>query len=303
MRTGRNASAQAVTAGNPVGAIVGTIRPKQWGKNLLVFAAPATGGVLLEPRPALDALLAFVSFCLVAGGTYIVNDVVDREDDRAHPTKSLRPIAAGRLGVSVAIPVSAAMLIGGIAVGLLARPALGAIVAGYVVLTIAYTFVLRDIVLIDLAAIAGGFLLRAIAGGVATDVELSSWFLMVASFGSLFMAAGKRHSEYRDLGHVRGEHRRTLSRYTESYLRYIQYSSSTVAIAAYALWAFEGEAGAGGTIWSGLSIIPFVLGILRYGLLLDSGQGATPEELVLSDRGLLALGIAWAALVAIGVYA
>src|SRR5918992_251263 len=116
------------------------------------------------------------------------------------------------------------------------------------------------------------------------------------------MAAGKRHSEFRDLGHARGDHRQTLSNYIESYLRYIQYSFSTVAIAAYALWAFEGEAGAGGTIWSGLSIIPFVLGVLRYGLLLDSGRGATPEDLVLSDPGLLLAGTAWAAFVALGVY-
>jgi decaprenyl-phosphate phosphoribosyltransferase len=302
VRTGPKDNSATPVDRNLFGALVGTIRPKQWGKNLLVFAAPATGGVLLEPGPTVDAVLAFASFCLVAGGTYIVNDLVDRDDDRAHPTKRQRPIAAGRLGASLAIPVAAAMLSGGIGVGLLVRPALAAIVAGYVVLTIAYTFILRDVVLIDLAAIAGGFLLRAIAGGVATDVALSSWFLMVASFGSLFMAAGKRHSEYRDLGHVRGDHRRTLSRYTESYLRYIQYSSSTVAIAAYALWAFEGEAGAGGTIWSGLSIIPFVLGVLRYGLLLDSGQGGTPEDLVLSDPGLLVLGIAWAGLVAFGVY-
>lgn len=283
-------------------ALIKSLRPKQWGKNLLVFAAPATGGVLLEPGPARAATLAFVAFCLAAGGTYIVNDFADREDDRAHPAKRRRPIASGELSARTGLPAAIVMLAAGIAVAFTVRPALAGIVAGYIAMTIAYTFVLRDLVLIDLATIAGGFLLRAIAGGVATDIELSSWFLMVASFGSLFIAAGKRQSEFRELGHYRGDHRRTLSRYTESYLRYIQYSSSTVTIAAYALWAFEGETGAGGTIWSSLSVIPFVLAILRYGLLLDSGQGATPEDVVLSDIALLTLGAMWIGLVALGVY-
>jgi decaprenyl-phosphate phosphoribosyltransferase len=177
---------------------------------------------------------------------------------------------------------------------------LGLVMAGYVGLTLAYTFVLRDIVLLDLAAIACGFLLRAIAGGVATGVALSSWFLMVASFGSLFIAAGKRHAEYTHLGHERGSHRQTLEEYSEPFLRYIQYSASTVAIAAYGLWAFEGEAG--GNVWSELSIVPFVLGILRYTLLLETGRGATPEDLVLNDPPLLLMGLGWVLMVAAGVY-
>jgi decaprenyl-phosphate phosphoribosyltransferase len=277
-----------------------SMRPRQWGKNLLVFVAPATGGVLGEPDMAVRALLAFVSFCFAAAGTYLINDVADRADDRAHPRKRLRPIAAGNLPVGTAIAAAAVALIAALVLAALVRPALAGVVATYVVLTIAYTFLLRDFALIDVGSIAGGFLLRAVAGGVATNVELSSWFLMVAGFGSLFMATGKRHAEYLDLGNLRGDHRRALTRYTESYLRYVQYSSSTVAITAYALWAFEGEAG--GSVWSGLSVIPFVLAILRYGMLLDVGRGATPEDLVLSDPPLLVLGAAWGFLVVLGVY-
>lgn len=277
-----------------------SMRPKQWGKNLLVFAAPATGGVLGEPDLAVSATLAFVSFCFAAAGTYLINDVADRTDDRAHPSKRLRPIAAGDLPVRTAIVAAAVALSAALVLAASVRPALATVVASYVALTLAYTFLLRDFALIDVGSIAGGFLLRAVAGGVATNVELSSWFLMVAGFGSLFMATGKRHAEYLDLGQLRGDHRHTLTRYTESYLRYVQYSSSTVAITAYALWAFEGEAG--GSIWSGLSVIPFVLGIFRYGMLLDRGIGATPEDLVLSDPPLLVLGAAWGLLVALGVY-
>jgi decaprenyl-phosphate phosphoribosyltransferase len=277
-----------------------SLRPKQWGKNLLVFAAPATGGVLGEPDMAARALLAFVSFSLAAAGTYLINDVADRSDDRAHPSKRFRPIAAGDLPVRTAWVAATVAIVAALFLAAAVRPALAAVVGAYVALTVAYTFVLRDFALIDVGSIAGGFLLRAVAGGVATDVELSSWFLMVAGFGSLFMATGKRHAEYLDLGRLRGESRRTLTRYTESYLRYVQYSSSTVAITAYALWAFEGEAG--GSLWSGLSVIPFVLGIFRYGMLLDRGSGATPEDLVLSDPPLLVLGAAWGLLVTLGVY-
>jgi decaprenyl-phosphate phosphoribosyltransferase len=142
---------------------------------------------------------------------------------------------------------------------------------------LAYTFFLRRIALLDLAAIAGGFLLRAVAGGVATGVSLSNWFLIVASFGSLFLAAGKRHAEYVQLGAERANHRATLGEYSESFLRYIQYSSSTIAIAGYTLWAFEGAAG--GTVWSGVSIIPFVLASFVTVCSLSRDEGRHPRML------------------------
>ena len=282
-------------------AILSTARPRQWAKNVLVFGAPATGGVLLETAPLLSALAAFFAFCLVASGVYFINDVVDVSADLRHPTKRLRPVAAGLLSRRLAVAIGSTLIAVGLVVGLAGGGAsLLGVLAGYVALFFAYTFVLRDIALLDLAAIAGGFLLRAVAGGVATEVPLSMWFLMVAGFGSLFLAAGKRHAEYVQLGEERGNHRRSLSEYSEVYLRYIQYSSSTVAMAAYSLWAFEGAAG--GSLWSGLSIIPFVLGIFRYALLLEKGRGEAPEDVVLTDPPLLVLGLSWILLVVTGVY-
>jgi decaprenyl-phosphate phosphoribosyltransferase len=285
----------------PIGAVLATARPRQWVKNLLVFGAPATGGVLLEIPALAASVLAFIAFCLGASGVYFINDLVDAFEDSQHPDKRSRPIASGRLSPGYAAPVGAALIVAGGAVAYAGGglPLLGVLV-GYVALTLAYTFVLRKITLLDIAAIAGGFLLRAVAGGAATGVPLSDWFLIVAAFASLFLAAGKRHAEYIRLGAERGNHRATLGEYSETYLRYIQYSSSTIAIAAYTQWAFEGSAG--GTIWSGLSIIPFVLAVFRYGLLLERGRGAAPEEAVLTDLPLLALGCAWVLLVAIGVY-
>jgi decaprenyl-phosphate phosphoribosyltransferase len=268
---------------------------------VLVFGAPATGGVLLEANGLWASLAAFVAFCLAASGVYFMNDLVDRDLDREHPRKRLRPIAAGRVPTRVAMAAAGVLIVGGLAVAVLgAGWGLGAVVAGYVSLTAAYAFWLRDVALFDIAAIAGGFLLRAVAGGVAVGVPLSMWFLMVASFGSLFIAAGKRHAEFISLGDERGNHRRVLHEYSEAYLRFVQNSAATVAIAAYSIWAFEGAAG--GTLWSGLSIIPFVLAILRYALVLESGRGGTPEDIVLSDLPLFGTAIAWVLLVAVGVY-
>jgi decaprenyl-phosphate phosphoribosyltransferase len=282
-------------------AFVSTARPRQWTKNVLVFGAPATGGVLTEPAVVASTLGAFVAFCLVASGVYFFNDIVDASTDRKHPTKRSRPIAAGLMSGQTAAAFGALLTTVGLAVAAWSGglPLLG-VLAAYLALAGAYMFMLRDIALIDLAAISGGFLLRAVAGGAASGVPLSMWFLMVAGFGSLFLAAGKRHAEYVQLGDTRGDHRRSLREYSEPYLRYVQYASSTVVMAAYALWAFEGVAG--GSLWSELSIIPFVLGIFRYALLLEQGRGATPEDVVLSDGPLLVLGAAWVVLVAVGVY-
>lgn len=282
-------------------ALLITARPRQWTKNLLVFAAPATGRVLLEPGVFVDVLLTFVAFTLTASGAYFVNDIIDRHEDAGHPRKRLRPIAAGELSVVAAAAASAILVAGGLLVAFLAGGApLVAVVGGYVVLALCYAFVLRRVALLDLAAIAGGFMLRAIAGGVAVDVHLSSWFLIVAAFGSLFIAASKRHAEFVRLDGAPSEDgRSSLMEYSEPYLRFVQYSASTVCITAYCLWAFEGAVIP--TVWSGLSIIPFALGVFRYALLVDSGRGETPEDLLLRDAPLLGLGVAWVAFLAAGL--
>jgi decaprenyl-phosphate phosphoribosyltransferase len=284
-----------------VGALLVTARPRQWAKNVLVFGAPATGGVLLEPEPFAAATAAFLAFCLVASGIYYVNDIIDREADRAHPRKRLRPVAAGRLPVPLAVAVAALLIAGGMAVATWSGgPPLAFVIGAYAVVALAYTFVLRGIVLVDLAAVAAGFVLRAVAGGVAVDVPLSSWFLLVACFGALFIATGKRRAEHGYLGQTRGHHRKTLEEYTEPFLRYVMSSTSTVTIAAYCLWAFEGEAGR--SVPAALSILPFVLGIYRYAMLLEAGSGGAPEEVVLRDRPLQLCGLFWVLLVGVGVY-
>ena len=285
-----------------LGALVRTARPKQWTKNVLVLAAPAAAGVLTEGDVWPRVAVAFVAFCLAASGTYFFNDALDVDADREHPTKRHRPVAAGHLGTVPAKAVGAGLLVAALAV---AAPVEGGrlvvVIAIYVALTVAYSSWLKHEPVIDLAAVASGFVLRAVAGGVAAGVPLSNWFLIVAGAGSLFIVAGKRHAEVHDLGTESSSHRAVLAAYSPGFLTFVRAVAASVAISAYCLWAFERGNESGYDLWYQLSIVPFVLGMLRYALLVEHGHGGAPEELVLSDRVLLVLGSAWVCLFALGV--
>lgn len=283
-------------------AIVRTARPKQWTKNVLVFAAPAAAGVLDQRDAMLQTLVAFLGFCLAASGTYFLNDANDAEADRLHPTKRLRPVAAGDLDVRTARIIAAVLVMLAL---LVTAPIndfkLSGVIAAYVVITLSYTLWLKYEPVIDLAAVAAGFVLRAIAGGVATDVPLSDWFLIVAGAGSLFIVTGKRHAEQVELGSDSFEHRRTLGEYSTAFLGYVRAVASGVMITAYCLWAFENAASTGDETWFRLSIVPFVIAVLRYALIIDQGGGGAPEEVVLSDRVLQVVGLIWVITFALGV--
>lgn len=301
---GKPAGTAAAVPAGVLRGLLRTARPRQWSKNVLVFAAPGAAGVLTHGDVILQALAAFALFCLAASGAYYLNDAFDIAADRKHPTKCRRPVAAGTVPLGLAKVVGVCLLVtsvGGAFV--LAGWPLAMVLGTYVALQPLYSRWLKHLVVIDLAVVASGFLLRAIAGGAAVDVPISKWFLIVAAFGSLFMVAGKRNAEHLDLGDARGDHRPTLSAYSAGFLRYVRSVTSSVAIAAYCLWAFEKADLAGEPVWFQLSIVPFVLAILRYALLVEAGEGGAPEELVLRDRSLQVLGLVWVATFAVGVYA
>jgi decaprenyl-phosphate phosphoribosyltransferase len=285
------------------GGLLRTARPRQWLKNVLVLAAPGAAGIPIRPGTVAPILGAVAAWCLVSSGTYFLNDAMDVTADRLHPRKRLRAVAAGLVPVRTAKAMAVFLLAAGIGLPS-AWGAYGvtAVIATYAAVTISYSLWLKDQPVIDLAAVASGFVLRAISGGIAAGVPISNWFLIVASFGSLFMVAGKRHAEHVDLRDERGAHRATLEEYSLGYLRYVRSVSSSVAIAGYCLWAFEKADAAGGGFVFKLSIVPFVVAILRYALLLDAGRGGAPEEIVLGDRTLQVLGLIWVALFAVGVY-
>jgi decaprenyl-phosphate phosphoribosyltransferase len=284
-------------------ALIAAMRPKQWLKNVLVFAAPLAAGVLLQRDVLIPTLGAFIAFCLISSATYLVNDVRDVDIDRAHPTKSARPIAAGELSSRAA--VVSAVVLALVALGLAAviSTALLGVVLAYLVFTLAYSIWFKHEPVIELALLAMGFLLRAVAGAAAADLPVSQWFLIVAAFGSLFMAAGKRFSELQR--HERdntGElpMRRSLSGYTAGFLGFVLASSASVTIAAYCLWAFEVGQAPSTLPWAQWSVLPFVLALLRYGATIYRGAAETPEDALLGDRVLLFLGAAWIALFGLG---
>jgi decaprenyl-phosphate phosphoribosyltransferase len=273
-------------------------RPRQWSKNLLVLAAPCAAGVIGHAAVAAEVAGAFVVLCLVSSATYLVNDVRDREQDRLHPTKRSRPVAAGQLSPRDALIAAAVLALVGIAAAFAIAPALGLVACGYLLLTASYSVWWRHVVIADMLAIAGGFVLRAIAGGAATDVYLSRWFVIVTASCAVFLVAAKRYAELRDHG-TGAPMRATLRRYSAGSLRMTLVAAAAVGGIAYISWAVTRPAH---VVWYALSVAPFLLWLARYASLVGAGAGQAPEELILRDRTLLALGVAWTFLFLGGVY-
>ncbi len=290
-------SEAAVTGppGNLFSAIIKAIRPRQWVKNLLVFAAPlaALGGdARYDYRDVLfKVAFAFVMFCMAASAIYLVNDARDVEADRAHPTKRYRPIAAGVLPVGLAYGIAAALGVGCLAGSWLLTPQLAVVMAAYLAIQLAYCFGLKHQPVLDICIVSSGFLIRAIAGGVAAGIPLSQWFLLVMAFGSLFMAAGKRYAELQLAERTGAKIRKSLESYTSTYLTFVWTLSATAVVLCYGLWAFEQDGGGGS--WYVISMIPFTIAILRYAVDVDGGLAGEPEEIALGDRVLQLLALAW----------
>jgi decaprenyl-phosphate phosphoribosyltransferase len=273
-------------------------RPRQWSKNVLLLAAPAAAGVIAVASVELRVAAAIVSFCMLSSATYLLNDVRDRDQDRLHPRKRLRPIASGELSSSAALAIAAVLGIGGLALAAAVRLELAAVGCAYLALTASYSLWWRRVILLDILAIAGCFLLRAAAGGVAADVRLSRWFLVVTSCCAIFVVTGKRHAELVDSAGG-GLTRATLRRYSQRVLRILLVGAASGAVLAYAIWAVRRpEHGP----WYEITIVPFVLWLGRYGVLIARGGGEAPEEVILHDWVLLALGLGWTALFLCGIY-
>jgi decaprenyl-phosphate phosphoribosyltransferase len=241
---------------------------------------------------------AFVVLCLVSGATYLVNDVRDRERDRSHPRKSSRPVASGELSPRAALRFAALLALLGVGLGTAIAPGLGALACGYLALTASYSVWLRHVVVADVLVIAAGFVLRALAGGVATDIYLSRWFVIVTGSCAIYLVAAKRYAELCDHGGFSAA-RATLRRYSLRGLRVTLLAAAGVAGAAYIGWAFTRPSN---MAWYVLSSAPFLLWLGRYAALIGAGAAEAPEDLILRDRALLALSSAWGVLFLGGVY-
>jgi decaprenyl-phosphate phosphoribosyltransferase len=287
-------------------AFVIASRPRQWTKNLLVVAAPGAAGALGEGSVAVRTLVMVVAMCAASSATYLVNDLLDRHVDARHPTKRHRPIANGTLSVGRAGFGAGALMV----LALIAAFALdvdsGVVLVAYLVLTLSYSAVWKHIAVVDLVAVAGGFVLRALAGSAAGDVEASTWFVIFVSFAALMVVTGKREAEFVELS-TSGEDpttiRTALGAYSLAYLRMVLALAAGAALVVYCLWAFESGASSTSTVpWFEVSIVPMVAAVLRYLLVLDQGRGAAPEEIFLQDRVLQSVGAVWAVVFLAGVY-
>jgi decaprenyl-phosphate phosphoribosyltransferase len=199
--------------------------------------------------------------------------------------------------------VSVVLLLGALALSLLATVQLLVVLAVYIAVQLAYCFWLKHQPVLDICIVASGFLLRAIAGGAAAGIPLSQWFLLVAGFGSLFMVAGKRYAEMMLAERTGAKIRKSLESYSASYLRFVWALSATVLITTYSLWAFDIGVDTHNTVWSVISIVPFVIAVLRYSVDVDSGNGGEPEEIALADRVLQVLALLWVGTLVLAVYA
>lgn len=297
------AAAARKVPSNPATALIKAMRPWQWVKNVLVLAAPVAAGNVFEWDVLRPSLIAFVVFCLGASAIYLVNDARDVEGDREHPVKRYRPIAAGALPVPAAYAAAGVLVAAAVGVAFVAAYQLAIVIAVYVAVQLAYCFGLKHQAVLDICIVSSGFLLRAMAGGVAAQIELSQWFLLIMAFGSLFMAAGKRYAELQLAERTGANIRKSLEGYTTTYLRFVWTLSATAVVVCYGLWAFEQDAlpDRHGP-WYAVSMVPFVIAILRYAVDVDGGVAGAPEDIARRDRALQLLAVVWIVIVGIAAY-
>jgi 4-hydroxybenzoate polyprenyltransferase len=280
--------------------IVVSMRPRQWIKNLVVFAALIFAKKLAEPELVLRAAAAFALFCATSGAVYIVNDLFDADRDRKHPLKARRPIASRALGTLPALTSVMLLLTGSMMAGFALSPPFGAVLLIYVAINLVYSFWLKEVVIIDVMVISAGFVLRAVAGGLIIDVPISHWLIMCTILLSLFLALCKRRQELESLEDAHG-HRSILREYSLDFIDQMINVVTPSTLVAYILYSVSPEVEAKlGTSHLYLTV-PFVLyGIFRYLYLVHlKGGGGSPTQALLTDRPLLICVGLWALTVVI----
>ena len=282
------------------------MRIPQWVKNGLLVVAPGAAGSLFHRTVLINTIVAFAAFCLVASSMYILNDLRDVESDRQHPTKRFRAIASGDLSTKAALGASGVLAAVGFTIPVLIHHPAGfyLILVIYLAETLSYIFWLKNAVIIELGLVASGFFLRSYGGAVASHIPVSTWFLIVVTFGALFLVVGKRSSELRNVGST---NRAVLSEYTTDFLHSALTLSATVVVTAYCLWAIDTSATGLSSIKHDivpvrLSMVPVVLAILFIIRGAESPEGESPEDLLLKNRTVQVLALIWAGLMLGGTY-
>ncbi|RAR43443.1 decaprenyl-phosphate phosphoribosyltransferase [Paenibacillus sp. MDMC362] len=260
------------------------LRPKQWTKNLLIFAAPLFSFEVVNPGVLFDTLIGFFLLSFVSGCVYIVNDYADREADRNHPVKKYRPMASGALPPKLAIGFGALLLVASLVISYLLNPLFTVLLVLYFAMNVAYSFRLKHIVIIDIMIIAAGFVLRAIAGGLVIHVPFTPWFLLCTMLLSLFLAIGKRRHELHLLQHDKGSHRKVLDQYSFDLLDQMSSIVTTATIISYSLFTFT----SGRTVHLMWTIPLVIYGMFRYLYLIHiEKKGGAPDRVLLEDAHIL----------------
>ncbi|MEO6222424.1 MAG: decaprenyl-phosphate phosphoribosyltransferase [Vicinamibacterales bacterium] len=281
-----------------------SLRPAQWTKNLILFGGLIFGGRLFDPVAVRASVLGFLVFCVLSGVVYLVNDVRDIEADRQHPTKSQRPIAAGVISPAVALTEAIVLAAAGLATAWWLAPTFGAVATGYVALLTIYSTALKHVVILDVLAIAGGFVLRAVGGAVVIGVAISHWLLVITLLGALFLALGKRRGEIATLVDGGTGHRPILAHYSTDLLDQLITIVASSTLLAYAFYTISPDTVAKFNTDKLLFTLPFPLyGVFRYLYLIHKHDGgANPSETLLSDRPILLCVVLWAFAAAFVIY-
>lgn len=282
--------------GGVLADMVRLMRPNQWVKNVFIFPA-LVFAQRSDPQALVAAGLAFVAFCLLSSGVYALNDVLDREEDRLHPKKRHRPIAAGRISVAAGVLVSFGLTVAGLAVAGQVHRAVAATGIAYVILMVAYNLLLKHRVILDVITIAIGFLLRAVAGGFAVQVVISPWLLVCTFTLCLFLGFGKRQCELAAFrsNEEAGNHRATLIHYSPHLLSHLLTTSAGIAIVTFLFYTMDPQTVL--KFHSNLLIYttPLVFyGVFRYTMLVQGGQASGPNEILLNDKPFLLTIVLWA---------
>ena len=297
LQMGLPQEAETRPARGKLGAMWALARPYQWIKNAVIFAALVFSHRLFHPRDLALACVAVIAFCAISSLAYVINDISDRESDREHPLKQNRPLASGELDVSDAIPMAAVLTAIGAVLSLALGPAFVCIVLLYVALQLGYSLFLRQMVIVDVISIAIGFVLRAFAGGVAIDVEVSPWLVFITFVLALLLALARRRQELIALGPVATIHRSALSEYNVPLIDQMISIVAGATLVGYMIYTASPEVEHKlGTSHLYLTVPFVVLGILRYLYLIhEGGEGGDPARLLLKDRTLLISVVLWIA--------
>lgn len=277
--------------------VIKLLRIRQWLKNLMLFFPPFLGGAIVSDCFIQGALVPFCGFCAVSSATYVINDILDKTNDGHHPIKCNRPIASGQVNVVTALILAVFLLIAGFTLAYNVPGRFSALLVAYLLLSLAYSAILKDIVLVDIFCISSGFILRLHAGGEAFSIKISEWLFLSVFLLSLFLSAGKRLAEKQQLGDIAVNHRKALLSYPAGFLEGTMYMTGSAVLVTYTMYILSR--------YSQLLMYTVPLcffGLFRYILRVQSGKGGDPTESLLQDVPLLIIGVAWAGMVGWAIY-